>query len=172
MSIDAAPEAPAAPTITPQVIDYWGTDETHKHFLPDGVQYFEFKIMNEGDKVKFQKLTNQDLIVNRDNSARVKVSPETERHTLITTSVTGWHMFKVVEGSPEPVGFSKQLLLKWLEVADPKRVEELEYAIRMANPWMQAEMSIEEVDKEIDRLHEVRKQLIERDAGEASSATK
>jgi hypothetical protein len=156
----------------PVVVDYWGTDETHKHYLPDGVQYFEFQIMNEGAKVRFQKLTNQDLIVGRDQSARVKVSPEAERHTLIETSVVGWHLFKLVNGHPEPVGYSPQMLKKWLEVAPPKVVEELEYAIRMANPWMQSEMTVEEIDKEIDRLHDVRKQVIEREAGEAASATK
>lgn len=152
----------------PVPADYWGTDEVHKHYLPDGVQYFEFKIMNEGDKVKFQKLTNQDLVVGRDQSARVRVDPAAERHTLIKTSVTNWYLLK----GGEVVGFSPQMLEKWLSVADPKIVEELEAKIRMANPWMQAEMTLEAVDKEIDRLTEVRKQIVEREAGEAASATK
>jgi hypothetical protein len=174
MSVET-PEAPApqAPP-TPQVVDYWGTDEKHKHYLPDGVQYFEFKIMNEGDKVKFQKLTNQDLVVGRDNSARVKVSPETERHTLIETSVTDWYLFIKDDRSGEmvPAAFNKTMLRNWLSVAPPKIVEDLEYAIRMANPWMQAEMTVEEIDKEMDRLVDLRKQIVEREAGEASSATK
>lgn len=148
--------------------DYWGTDETHRHYLPDGKQYFEFKIMNEGDKVKFQKLTNQDLVVGRDNTAKVRVDPAAERHTLIKTSVTNWYLLK----GGEVVGYSKQMLEKWLEVAPPKIVEELEYAIRMKNPWMQSEMTVEEIDKEIERLEEVRKQVREREAGEAASATK
>lgn len=152
----------------PVIVDYWGTDETHKHYLPDGVQYFEFKIMNEGDKVKFQKLTNQDLIVGRDNTAKVKVSPETERHTLIETSVIGWNLYK----NGEVVGFSPQVLKMWLQSAPPKIVEELEFAIRMANPWMQADMKIEEIDKEIDRLMEMKKQRIEAEAGEAVSKSK
>lgn len=160
---------PEQHTGTEQVFaDYWGTDETHKHFLPDGQQYFEFKIMNEGDKVKFQKLTNQDLVVGRDQSARVRVDPAAERHTLIKTSVTGWNLYK----QGQSILFSKQMLDKWLEAAPPKLVEELEYAIRMANPWMQAEMSTEEIDKEIERLYETRKQVAEREAGEAGSATK
>lgn len=170
--MDQNEQQPEVPTEvkdgTPAVADYWGTDEVHKHFLPDGKQFFEFKIMNEGDKVKFQKLTNQDLIVGRDQSARVKVAPEAERHTLIKTSLTGWYLLK----DGESILFSKQMLEKWLDVAPPKIVEELEYAIRLANPWMQSEMSVEEIDKEIDRLHEVRKQVVEREAGEAASATK
>jgi len=150
------------------VADYWGTDTFEKWYLPDGVQYFQFKIMNEGEKVKFEKLTNNDLIVNRDQSARVKVDPSEARHAIIKTSVTTWNMYK----GGEVVDFNKHVLEQWLAVADPKLVEELEFAIRMANPWMQSEMSVEEIDKEINRLHDVRKQLVDRQAGEASSATK
>lgn len=172
MSIEA-PEAPTtAPDAHPQIVDYWGTDEKQKWYLPDGQQYFEFKIMDEGAKVQFQKLTNQDLIVNRDNTAKVRVDPATERHTLIKTSVVDWNLYKVVDGVPEPVKFSPQLLNKWLTVAPPKIVEDLEHAIRLANPWMQEEMTLEEVDKEIDRLTEIKKQIIDREAGEGSSATK
>lgn len=148
--------------------DYWGVDETHKHYLSDGVQYFEFKVMNEGDKAKFQRQTNQDLTIGRDQQAKVRMDPAGERHTLIKTSVTGWNLYK----QGEVVAFSPQLLEKWLQSANPKIVEELEYAIRMANPWLQAEMSIEEVDKEITRLEEVRRQLVEREAGESVSANK
>lgn len=167
MSI-STPEVAAQPQGEKVYADYWGTDETKRHYLPDGEQYFDFKVMNEGAKTMFQKLTNQDLVVGRDNTAKVRVDPAAERHTLIKTSVTGWNMYK----GGEPVAYSKQLLEKWLEVAPPKIVEELEFAIRMANPWMQSEMTVEEVDKEIDRLTEVRKQIVEREAGEAGSATK
>jgi hypothetical protein len=148
--------------------DYWGTEDVRKHFLPDGEQYIEFKVMNEGAKTRFQKLTNQDLTIGRDNTAKVKMDPAAERHTLIKTSVTNWHMFK----GGEPVGYSPQVLEKWLEVADPKIVEDLELAIRKANPWLQADMSVEEIDKEIDRLHELRRSVVDREAGEASSANK
>jgi hypothetical protein len=33
-------------------------------------------------------------------------------------------------------------------------------------------MSVEEIDKEIDRLHELRRSVVDREAGEASSANK
>lgn len=169
-------EAPTAPPVAaqpetqapPPMADYWGVDEYSEWYLPDGVQYFRFKIMNEGEKSKFEKMTNQDLIVNRDQSARVKVDPSEQRHSLIKTSLVGWHLYK---GGQE-VDFGPQILEKWLQSASPKIVEELEFAIRMANPWMQSEMTVEEVDKEISRLYEVRKQLVETEAGEAASATK
>lgn len=161
------------PVGTSAPVSYWGVDEYDKWFLPDGIQYFQFKIMNEGEKVKFEKLTNNDLIVNRDQSARVKVDPSEARHALIKTCVNGWYLFAPdATGQLAEAAFAKPLLEKWLQVADPKIVEELEFAIRLANPWMQSEMSVEEIDKEIERLYEVRKQLVEKAAGEAVSATK
>lgn len=148
--------------------DYWGTDETHRHYLPDGIQYFEFSIMNEGAKAKFQRLTNQDLTIGRDNTAKVRMDPANERHTLIKTSVTGWHLFK----DGKEVRFDNSKLEQWLSVAPPKLVEDLEFAIRKANPWLQADMTVEEIDKEIARLEELRRDVVAREAGEGVSANK
>lgn len=154
--------------------DYWGTDEQIKHFLPDGKQYFVIQVMNEGAKAKFQKMTNQDLVVGRDQTATVKMDPARERHELIKASVVNWNLMQKdkKDGQFYPAPFSVRSLESWLEVAPPKIVEDLEYAIRMANPWMQAEMTVEEIDKEIDRLQEVRKQVREREMGESVSANK
>ena len=162
------PQVAGEPAPPPPTADYWGVDEFHEYYLPDGVQYFRFKIMNEGDKTKFEKMTNQDLIVNRDQSARVRVDPSEQRHTLIKTSVVGWHLYK----DGQFVDFNTHVLEKWLTVAPPKIVEQLEFAIREANPWMQAEMTLEGVDEELERLHRLRQQIVDREAGEAVSATK
>lgn len=158
------PEAEAAPKYG----DYWGTDERHRFYLPDGIQYFEFKIMNEGDKAKFQKLTNQDMTIGRDQTAKIRMDPAAERHQLIITSVVDWKLYK--DGAP--CLFNRRELEKWLEVANPKIVEDLEFEIRRSNPWLQADMTLEEIDKEMERLEELRKQVREREAGETSSASK
>ena len=155
--------------------DYWGVDETHRHFLPDGKQYFEYRIMDEGARSRFQKLTNNDLTVLRDNTAKVKVDPVAERHTLIKESVIGWNLMqKAPDGSwsAAPWDDNKRNLTQWLEKAPPKIVDDLEFAIRKANPWMQADMSVEEIDKEIERLYELRKQVEARQAGEGISGNK
>lgn len=148
--------------------DYWGTDEEVKHFLPDGVQYFVIKKMNEGGRAKFQRLTNQDLIVNRDQSARVKVDQARERHALITTAVTGWLLYK----DGKPFGFDQSHLELWLSRANPAWVDKLEQAIRKANPWLQSEMKSSDIREEIVRMEELLREALEREAGEASSASK
>ena len=50
--------------------------------------------------------------------------------------------------------------------------EDLEFAIQKANPWMNAELTSEQLDEEIERLTEVRDQVREREEGEAGSASK
>jgi hypothetical protein len=157
--------------------DYWGTDEIKRHYLPDGKQYFEFKIMDEGARSRFQKLTNEDMTVMRDNTAKVKMDPVAQRHTLIKESVIGWFLMqRLPDGSwseaPPPTATNKRPIEQWLEKAPPKIVDELEFAIRKANAWMQADMSAEDIDKEIERLYDLRKQVVEREAGEGTSGSK
>lgn len=158
----------------PQIVSYWGMDRTERHFLPDKIQYFEFKIMNEGAKARFQKSTNKDLTITRDNNAKMQIDQANERHELITQSVTGWLLYArdARTGEMEQSAFSKQLLNKWLMEADPELVEGLEKAIRKANPWMQSEMTVEAIDEEIERLYELRKEISNKEAGESFSASK
>lgn len=176
-------------TITPEGIatpepeyyeDYWGVKETYKFELPDGKQYFEIKPMDEGGKTRFQKMTNKGIRMNqRTQDATIDVDPADERHTLIKESVISW---KIMQRSPDGT-FSeypcptddarrRRALAELLEKFNPKAIQDLEFFVRSKNPWMQADMDIEEIDKEIDRLNELRKQVKEQNAGEASSANK
>jgi len=154
--------------------DYWGVSETRRYTLPDGKQWIEFKIMDEGDKTKFQKMTNSDLIVQRSGDSRIKIDPARERHELIKNSVTNWNLQQKdpVGGGWSPAPFSIRSVEMWLEKAPPKIVEDLELEIRKANPWMQADMSVDEIDKEIERLQDLRKLARERELGEGVSATR
>lgn len=169
---------PENPVVTPDTNegyeDYWGVSETRRYTLPDGKQWIEFKIMDEGDKTKFQKMTNSDLIVQRSGDSRIKIDPARERHELIKSSVTNWNLMQRGQDgqwSPAPFGGARSLE-QWLEKAPPKIVEDLELEIRKANPWMQADMSVEEIDKEIERLQDLRRLARERELGEGVSATK
>jgi hypothetical protein len=168
-TVSEAPFERDETTQEPVVADYWGTDDDRrKWYFPDGVQYIEFKIMNEGDKAKFQRMTSQNLTVSRQGDATVRMDPAKERHELITNSVTGWYMFK----GGEYVAYGPQLLTKWLQVAPPKLVEDLEFAIREANPWMQADMTVDQIDEELTRLGRLRDAAVAREVGEGRSANR
>lgn len=158
-------DAPEAPTF----VDYFGFQSTTKWYLPDGVQYFEIQVMNEGMKAKFQKSTSKDLIMERKSGdARMRVNPADERHQLIKTCVVNWNLYR--GGKPQP--FGERALQDFLQLTDPRLVEDLEKEIRKANPWLLGEMSVEDIDKEIENLKEMREVAAEREAGEASSSSR
>jgi hypothetical protein len=151
-------------------VDYFGFGEDHIFVMPDGKQTIEFRVMNEGERAKFQRKTSKDIKFNRaSGDAAIKADQAEERWELIMTSVTGWSFMQRGPQGWVPVPFSggspSSALGKWLTKADPKIVDDLELAIRRANPWMQADMTVEEIDKEIDRLTDLRKEVEERERG-------
>ena len=146
--------------------DYFGFDEFGTFMLPDGKQWIKFKIMSEGDRAKFQRLTNKDIKITRGTGdASINADVAAERHELIKTSVVDWYMFGRENPSApmQQIPFTKSgrglNLENWLSKANPKIVDDLELAIRQANPWMQADMTVEEIDKELERLRELRDQV-------------
>jgi hypothetical protein len=169
--------APEDPAVIEIYEDYFGFGLQEEFVLPDGKQKVFFKVMNEGERTKFQKRTSKDIKFNRaTNDAAIKADPAEERRELIMTSVTGWSLkMRTPQGwvdAPFSTGSSNSDLAKWLDKANPKIVDDLELAIRKANPWMQADMTLEEIQKERDRLDDLERQIQERERGEASSSSK
>lgn len=164
---ETLPIDPMEPEYVP--VDYFSFMASEKFYFPDRKQYIEFQIMNEGAKSEFQKKTQKDLVVERQSgNARMRVNPATERHELIKASVTGWYMFRGGKEYP----YSPRMLDDFLKLADPKIIEDLEKAIRKANPWLMSDMSVEDIDREIANLQEMREIAVEREAGEGSSSSK
>lgn len=149
----------------PAQADYFGFAESHKYIFPDGVSYIEFTSMNEGQKAKFQKSTSRDLVLERQSgNARMKVDAAEERHALIKETCVGWNLTR----NGQPIPFGRVQLGDFLTLANPKIIEDLEKAIRKANPWLLGEMSPEDIQREIDNLEEMKKVAEERERGEAS----
>lgn len=147
--------------------DYWGVDEQDKFFLPDGKQYFLIQIMTEGNRAKFQRQTNQDLTVNRDGGAKIKVDQAKDRHELIKTAIVGWFIVRkdARDGKFKEVPFDNNSILNWLDTANPALVDDVVFAIRKANPWLQSDMSVEDIDKEISNLNDLREAAVKRESG-------
>lgn len=153
--------------------DYFGFSKTALWYLPDGVSYFELTAMNEGAKSDFQKMTQRDMVLEKGSgNARFKIDPTTERHALIQASVTGWNLSR--RGVPVPFDNKGRggPLQDFLKLADPSIVEKLELEIRKLNPWLLAELTVEEIDKQIDELKDLRVGAEERERGEASSSSR
>lgn len=166
--------------------DYWGVQETFQFDLKDGKQYFVIKPMDEGAKTRFQKLTNKGIRMNqRSQEAHLDIDPADERHTLIRESVVDWHIMqkdpKAESGwselpCPDDEVRRKRVIRENFAGEDakfnPKIIQELEFFIRTKNPWMQADMDLEELYKQRDEVDLLIKQKKEADAGEDDSTSK
>lgn len=167
-------DAPGGELVEPAYEDYFGFRDIRQWYFPDGRQHIEFKVMNEGDRKQYQSQTRADLeVVRSTGNARMSMNPAEERHILLGTSITGWHLVqKTPQGVFKPVAFSKQTLSAWLLQADPRIIDQLEKEIRKANPWLMQDMTVADIDKELDSLREMREVAVKREQGEAGSAGK
>lgn len=158
-----------------QEIDYFGFSSEERWYFPkqdrlpeEHKQYLVIKRMSEGDKARFQKTTNRDIRIQRTTGdARMSVDAVAERHELIRISVVGAHV--KLRGPDGQLRFDDKkpdvIISRLLDGGDPDVVQQLEKAIRDLNPWMRTEMSDEEIDKEIERLQEIKREKAEEEAG-------
>lgn len=137
-----------------------GFGASEKFYLPDGKQYIEFDVMNEGQRSRYQRDTRAPIEIDR-RSDKASMIPDQarDRHSLIKYSVTNWYMLTRDQKTRQivPVPFSSANLKNWLEVANPKIIEDLGAAIRKANTWMLEDLSIEDIDKQIEELEEMKR---------------
>jgi hypothetical protein len=149
-------------------VDYFGVDERHRFDLPDGKSWIEFKVLNEGEKSEWEKSTQGDVVFERNSgNARMRPNSADARHKLITLAVTDWNLKRRDKqtGRMEQVSIAHGLR-DWLRYTNPKLVVDLEAAIRKQNPFLIVDLTIEEIDKQIEELQEQRKLLVERQQGE------
>lgn len=155
--------------------DYFGFDERELFYFPDGKQFLQFQRLTEGQRAKYLKATRQDVTIStRSGDARVPFDQSNDRKQLIVHSVTGWNVVRRNgKGQWNPVPFSSGSpgaeLEKWIDSANPAIIAQVEKAIRKANPWLMADMTVEQIDKEIADLQELRKTAADREASEKNS---
>ncbi len=159
----------------PAFEDYFGFEETHKWYFPDGKQYVEFQIMNDGARSRYQAKTSQNVrLFKTSGDAQIKVDPAQERGVLFEESVVGWFVVKKNPatgefdaqpfdrgGKPQQGGNFDQ----WRMKANPKFITELESAIRKVNPWLRNDLSIKDIDEQMDELREMRAEAMKREEG-------
>lgn len=151
--------------------DYWGVSTTQRFTLPDGKQWIEFKILNEGERAEYEKKSSKDLVLQqRTGEARVSSDPAGDRHKLLKVSVVDWYLMqRGPDGEWTPAPFSQRNFEAWLEKANPKLVDKLEFEIRMANPWLQADMTKEQIKEQIEDLERMLREKEREELGEGRS---
>jgi hypothetical protein len=132
--------------------DYWGTSETTKYFMPDGVQWFEIKKMNEGDRSRYQYEAQLKMTTKRKTGdTEIDLDQAKDRRALIMNSVVNWHMRK--EGVWLP--FNRQALGAWIVATNPNYVDNLISKIRKFNPFLQEDLSSADIREQIKDLEEM-----------------
>lgn len=155
--------------------DYFGFDEVLQIILPDGKSVIEHKVMNEGQRTQYLNAINRDVRVQKATGDLVtRLRPGDERRELLKAAIVGWNLVRknTKTGVVEPVGFTQQTCDQWLKAASPKIVDLVEKEVRKANAWLLADLSVEDIDKEIAELYELREKKVEEEAGNAASSSK
>lgn len=165
---EAAMVAAGVATHEPVPDDYFGFDETLRIDLPDGVSWVEHQILNEGQRRKYLNKVNRDVKFQKTTGdAIMRLSPGDEKAELLTVALCNWNLTR--RGVTTP--FNPGTLREFLDKASPRIIDLIEKEVKKANPWLLAELSIEDIDREIEALTEMRKtKEMEAEGKDASNA--
>lgn len=167
-SVDDETTTFAAPSQSvPVQVDYFSYSENANVLLPDGVSFVTIKKLNEGDRKKYQNATNREIaLASRGGDAKVRLAPGDDRHALLKASIIGWNLSQ----GGNIVPFTNQALEMFLQRTDPVIVDLLEKEIRKFNPWLLGELTVEQIQTEIDALEEMKHAKLREDEGKLFSS--
>lgn len=134
--------------------DYFGADDTHQFFLPGSrEQFVMIKAFTEGDRCKYLDRTNRDLKLDRSGTASLKTAPGSDRHTLLKIAIVDFALR--FNGQLTTMAQNPKVFERFLESAPPSVIDEIVKEVHKHNPWLLAEMSVEDIEKEISNLQEM-----------------
>jgi hypothetical protein len=84
-----------------------------------------------------------------------------ENLALLQAAMVGWNLTR----GGEPVPFSPGSRDMFLDNTNPRVIDLILKDIRKHNPWLMAELSVEEIDKEIASLQEMREAKVKEEEG-------
>lgn len=148
-------------TAQPQAV-YFGFGEFLHAMFPDGISYLEHKTLNEGERTQYNKSLKRTVRVqNVTRDALMETPSGEERSILFQVAVKGWY---VLGPDRKEMAFSLANLNRLILESDPKVVDHLYKQIQEANPWLMADVTIEDIDAEIENLQQMRARKVEEEA--------
>lgn len=151
--------------------DYFGFSTSRNVVLPDGKSFVTIKQLNEGDRKVYLNAVNKDITIQRSTGdAKMKVASGDDRHALLKAAIIGWNLHRRNErtGDLEPVPFRDNEVTKFLNAANPKVIDLIEKEIRKDNDWIVGEVTVEDIDKQIEELQELRTKKVAESEGKGS----
>lgn len=168
--VEEAMEAAGVPTSTPVQANYFGFSQTHKVMFPDGVSWVEHATLNEGGRRAYLDAVNREVRLQKTSGdAIMKMATGSERKVLLEAAIVGWNL---LGPDSKPLTFSKgspgSTLSQFLDQADPSIIDIIEKDIRKKNVWLMADLSVEDIDKQISELYEMREIKVKEEEGNVS----
>lgn len=163
--------AEGQPTSTPVQMDYFGFTEVHRIMLPDGVSWVEHTALNEGARREYLNKANREVRLQRvTGDAILKMASGDERFSLLKSAITNWNLarFNPKTSQVETLGFSARNLEDFLNTTDPKLIDKIEKDVREKNPWLTADVTVEDIDTQIEELQKLRETKVKEAEGKAS----
>lgn len=156
--------------------DYFGFDLRHKYVMPDGRQWIEFRVLDEGGIAQYHTILDRDVTVEKmTGNARIRINQVQERHALLRVACVDWFMVQRDRtGKQLPVKFNNApggAFMQWMLHANPEIVADLYEAVQKVNPALLPanQDTIEAIDKQVEELTRQRAILVERMAGKSDS---
>lgn len=146
--------------------DYFGFGEFHSVTLPDGISYIQHKTLNEGDRRKYLNSVNRDVKFQKaTGDAIMRIASGDEKQALLRSAIVGWNLSR----GGQPVPFNDRTLAEFLEKASPKIIDIIHKDVQRANDWLAADVTVDDIDKEIAELQELRAKKLDEEQGKAAS---
>ncbi len=158
-----AMKAAGVATETGMYVDYFDFDDTRRVTLPDGKSWVEIQVLNEGARRKYLNTTNRDVTIERaSGNAKMRVASGDDRHALLGQAIVDWDLYtkNPKTNAIEPIRYNEQNLRRFLDNSSPTIIDMIEKEVRKDNPWLIAEVEIEDIDAQIAELQELREKKV------------
>ena len=158
------PAAPEDEMTESGQIDF-GFSETTRVDLPDGKSWVEIKTLTEGDRRKYQNALNRDVRIDRaKGDMHMKIQSGDERKALLMAAIDNWNLTR----NGKAVKCDDPQKREFIDGGNPRIIDLIEKEIRKNNSWLQQDMSVEDIQREIDSLEELKQQKLDEEAAKNS----
>lgn len=144
--------------------DYFGFEQTDRVDLPDGKSWVEFKVMDEGGRRQYLNAQNKKVTIRKGSGdAEMELAPGNDKYNLLKLTITNWNLRR--GPNREPVPFNKKALDEFLNGSNPRIIDLIHREVTLAHPWLLDQMTVEDIDQEIENLNKMREVVEKRESG-------
>lgn len=153
-------------------VDYFDFAEEHTVYLPGSkTQFVQHRTLNESARRDYMNQQNREVRLQKSSGdAILKMATGKEQLSLLRAAVCGWNLVRKNSktGEMESVPYSDTKRNEFFDKANPVVIDAIMNDIRKHNPWLLADVTIEDIDKQIEELNELRANKVKEAEGKES----